>query len=254
MSVNDPAQPDDAFSDPPTEIDEPEREPPFEAAAPPAKTSAEIEALVHQGLVWVERIASTLARELGHRVDISELMSIGQSALLDIARDFDRERSVYHVFARRRLRWAMLDGVRRENPTRPLRARALALAAGERVAETAYEPATSPAGPDAPPTQQLRSALQAQVAAMAVGLATADRLTDSTDDADRVVDRLRFAGQVREALAALPPKQRELVERHYFGEERFDQIAASMGVSKSWASRLHAQAMARLAELLSPYR
>ena len=41
-----------------------------------------------------------------------------------------------------------------------------------------------------------------------------------------------------------------VTERNYFGDERFDDIARSLGVSKSWASRLHAQAMRALAERL----
>ena len=56
------------------------------------------------------------------------------------------------------------------------------------------------------------------------------------------------------ALSTLPERQREIVERHYFEDERFDRIADSMGISKSWASRLHGQAMVALAEALRDHR
>ena len=38
----------------------------------------------------------------------------------------------------------------------------------------------------------------------------------------------------------------------FFAFYGFDAIATDLGVSKSWASRLHAQAMAALAEVLRP--
>ena len=33
------------------------------------------------------------------------------------------------------------------------------------------------------------------------------------------------------------------MERHYYGGEPFDVIAADLGISKSWASRLHERAI-----------
>jgi RNA polymerase sigma factor for flagellar operon FliA len=55
---------------------------------------------------------------------------------------------------------------------------------------------------------------------------------------------------VRGALATLPPQEAELVRRHYLEGDRFDEVAADLGLSKSWASRLHAKAIGRLAKRL----
>jgi RNA polymerase sigma factor for flagellar operon FliA len=44
--------------------------------------------------------------------------------------------------------------------------------------------------------------------------------------------------------------ERELVRRHYLEGERFDHVAASLGLSKSWGSRLHTRAVARLTKRL----
>ena len=48
----------------------------------------------------------------------------------------------------------------------------------------------------------------------------------------------------------LPDRERALIDRHYFGGEPFDEIAKDIGISKSWASRLHAQAIQKLAAAL----
>ena len=58
------------------------------------------------------------------------------------------------------------------------------------------------------------------------------------------------AEQVREAIAELSTAERTVVERYYLRSERMDQIAREMNVNKSWVSRLHARAIARLSRRL----
>jgi RNA polymerase sigma factor for flagellar operon FliA len=55
---------------------------------------------------------------------------------------------------------------------------------------------------------------------------------------------------VRQAIGELPDQERELVRRHYLEGERFDHVARDIGLSKSWASRLHTRAVARLTKKL----
>jgi RNA polymerase sigma factor for flagellar operon FliA len=55
----------------------------------------------------------------------------------------------------------------------------------------------------------------------------------------------------KKALAKLPEQERRLVEGHYVHGRAFDEIAREMGLSKSWASRLHTRALDRLREALA---
>ena len=66
--------------------------------------------------------------------------------------------------------------------------------------------------------------------------------------------RSELAAQVRMRVSALPERERALVERHYFGDEPFDRIAQDLGISKSWASRLHERAISQLARDLRAAR
>ena len=52
-------------------------------------------------------------------------------------------------------------------------------------------------------------------------------------------------------LPVLDARERELVERHFFGGDRFDAIAGDLGFSKSWASRIYTRALARLRKALA---
>ncbi|HEX8112565.1 MAG TPA: sigma factor-like helix-turn-helix DNA-binding protein, partial [Kofleriaceae bacterium] len=56
--------------------------------------------------------------------------------------------------------------------------------------------------------------------------------------------------RLRVAIAQLPDRPRALVTKHYFEGKSLLEAGAELGVSKSWASRLHAQAVDRLRTLM----
>ncbi len=55
---------------------------------------------------------------------------------------------------------------------------------------------------------------------------------------------------VRVLVAELPEDDRRLIEAVYFKQCSLVEYAASIGVTKSWTSRLHARAIKRLRELM----
>ncbi len=70
--------------------------------------------------------------------------------------------------------------------------------------------------------------------------------TDACPEAK--VTRSELLALMIRAVNGLPAEEGELVKRHYFDGERFDTIATELGLSKSWASRLHTRALRRLAK------
>jgi RNA polymerase sigma factor FliA len=240
------------IEDEPTEIDAPEREPPYVAdpPPPPPKDPAEERALVAQALPLVAQMARRVQRELAGRGDLDELESVGRSALLDAVRAHDPARAPLLGFVALRIRWAMLDAVRRDSHVRGRAARANAVGALLRVAEGDPIERPSPDSSEASLQRRFREALEARASALVVGLASASEPPPEELDPEQAALRLSARRAIAQAVAQLPERQRALVERHYFSDERFDDIARSLGVSKSWASRLHAQAMRALAERL----
>lgn len=69
---------------------------------------------------------------------------------------------------------------------------------------------------------------------------------DSAADPRPGPEMLVASHQLATAVASLPTRERLLVERHYYDGERFDVIARDLGISKSWASRLHDRALRSL--------
>jgi RNA polymerase sigma factor for flagellar operon FliA len=53
------------------------------------------------------------------------------------------------------------------------------------------------------------------------------------------------------ALERLPEREQRMIRGHYFEGRRFDDVAAELGISKSWASRVHAHALDLLRKALA---
>ena len=215
------------------------------------------------GLDLVDAIARRIAREVGSSAELAELLSYGREGLLDAARRFDPSRGVpFRGYASFRVRGAIIDGVRKSaRLPRRTHERLSGLLAASRTSEGAYEDALAPAAPGATPADAERALgehLAAMATAVAVGLLATtgfseegERVPVTTDDnAEEALARAELLTVVRRAIAELPPEEEALVRRHYLEGERFDHVASELGLSKSWASRLHTRAIKRLTEKL----
>ena len=231
--------------------------PPPRAVAQP--DSPEVLARFHAELDLVEIIARQVARRVSSVVTVDDLRSFGREGLLRAARSFDESRGVpFRRWANVRVRGAMIDGVRQwgELPRRVYR-ELRALEAGDRLLE-AYdeEDAASPAATPEAADARLTDYLAGMATAMALGTVSTgsapERVADggSTTPEELVADA-EIGARLRTVVATLPERERALIERHYFGEETLDAVAASLGLSKSWGSRLHARAIESLARALA---
>lgn len=59
-----------------------------------------------------------------------------------------------------------------------------------------------------------------------------------------------FTRVVKDLVGQLPPREREVIEAHYFEQTEFQVLAERQGVTKGRISQLHARALTRLRELL----
>jgi RNA polymerase sigma factor for flagellar operon FliA len=75
-------------------------------------------------------------------------------------------------------------------------------------------------------------------------------VSDTPAPSDRL-DRQQDAARLRAALDRLPDRERALIVAHYVDGQTLLDAGAALGLSKSWASRLHARAIDRLRELLA---
>lgn len=233
---------------------------PSPRAAASGTDTPEVLARFQGELALVEIIARQVARSIGSAVELDDLRSFGREGLLDAARKFDTARGVpFRAYANFRVRGAMIDGVRTMSqlPRRAherLNGLSASLRASEGAADDTFAAPTS--GTRSQADQALADHLAAMATALAVGLIAPTGVGDSgelvqvttEESPEEAVVRAQLLRTVAEAIEELPEEEAKLVRRHYLEGERFDQVAHSLGLSKSWASRLHTRALQRLAK------
>jgi RNA polymerase sigma factor for flagellar operon FliA len=223
---------------------------------PPAPTphkpdTPEILARVSEGMELVEFVIRTMRRELGLSLSQDEMRSYGQEALLRAARSFDAERGVpFKRWANLRIRGAIIDGIRTQQLPRRLYERLRAIEAAGRVQEALLEEdAAAPPRDAEAADRRLDDYLSSMATALAVGLImpTAnddlDQLQNNARTPEEELQRAQLMEAVRQAMTARPDAERTLLERHYLDGLTFEEAARELGLSKSWASRLHARAI-----------
>ena len=224
--------------------------------------AADRDRLVEQHLNLVHSIAAKLKHRLGKTMEPGDLVGYGTQGLIEAAKKFDPKHGVaFGTFAYYRIRGAMFDGMRtmawysradyerfraeeRENEY-------LAGVAGREAAERTAGGAAAPGDKG----QVLEDIAEILGGVAAIHIASIHAAEDVPDDrfqsADEQVESAEERSRVREALGGLPAKERRLLELYYFADMNLDGAAAKLGLSKSWASRLHARAVRLLREALA---
>ena len=221
--------------------------------------SPEVTARIQAGLDLVDINARQFAKRLGHALSVDEISSYGHEGLLRAARTFEEERGVpFRRWANLRIRGAILDGLRAQGDLpRHVYRRLNAIEGGDRMHDTLLEEDSASPAPSAEEAdRRLGNYLAGIATAMAIGVVAEARGGDLTALADRgpspeeALAKEQLVKVVREILATRPEEERTLVRRHYFEGATFEQAAHELGLSKSWASRLHARAIDGIAREL----
>ena len=202
----------------------------------------------HKGLV--HSIAQKLQRQFDLIMELEDLVQFGYHGLLEAKSRFDPSRGVkFNTFAYYRVRGAMLDGVRKMAflPRRVHNKLKLA-AASDDITETARSnhTASGQTGPEAA-VAAVDDTL-GKLAASFVVAALGQSEEDQSDSPEESLLAAEAAQKLHKVLKLLPEREFALIEGHYFKGHRFDEVADELGISKSWASRLHAKALDRLRE------
>lgn len=198
----------------------------------------------HQGLV--RTIASKVARMTSSSTDLEDLVAFGQQGLVEAAKRYDPERGVaFGTFAYYRIRGAVFDGLRKIHFSGR---RGRRLAFEERADAYLEQVGTEPVPPTATAAAERLANVMADLAVAYIACSDQIDTTQdkSTPDPATVAERREMLRLVREGMSRLPDKERELIELMYFSGKGLVEAGEELGLSKGWASRLHARAIAQL--------
>lgn len=219
--------------------------------------------LVKQHLSLVEAVARKLRRQITARIEFDDLLGYGSKGLMEAAERFDPRHGVaFSTFAYYRIRGAMLDGLRtmgwysradyaryraEERANEYLQNQSDREGAGAAAAATAPAGGTTESKPDSGKAATLASVAEVLSAIATVHITSLEAAATVADERlpapDASLDSGRLGVRVREAMKRLPDRERQLMELYYFGDKNLEQAGAVMGLSKSWACRLHARAV-----------
>lgn len=221
--------------------------------------AADRDRLIEQHLSLVQAIAAKLKRTLGRSIEFEDLVAYGSKGLIEAANRFDPQQKVaFTTFAYYRIRGAMLDGLRTMGWYS--RADYARYRAEERATEylqnhAEREAAVGTADNQVNTSEALEGIAKVLSGVAAIHITSLEAAATVADERlappDADLERLQESARVRGALGTLPEKERTLMELYYFGNKNLEEAGAALGLSKSWACRLHARAVDLLREALA---
>ena len=217
------------------------------------------------GLPFVEALARRMAASMPHSIDLGDLVQDGMIGLIDAAHRFDETRGIkFETFAERRVRGAMIDALRRDAWPRGIRhvRRELEAAREKLRHELGSEPSLADlaAHMGSDETRLGRTIVRINIIESTSPLATVDSATAANlppvmvplelPTPDKACERGEVATRIREAIKALPWRERKVIGLYYYGEVTMKEIGSEIGVNESRVSQLHARAVQRLRKML----
>jgi RNA polymerase sigma factor FliA len=194
-------------------------------------------------------VARTLPLLPGH-VERDSLTHWGVFGLVDAIDRFEPDRGVqFETFAVPRIRGAILDAVRSDDwAPRSVRSLARALATTSAQLETKLKrsPTTDEIVAEMGISRQAFERLRVHVARGTLDELPhddADHLPDHTTDPVAAFEAAEERRVLREGIADLPDRQRQVLELYYFDELTLREVADVLGVSEGRVSRIRARAI-----------
>ena len=228
--------------------------------------TAECQQLIeqHQGLV--RSLALNILRRMPRRLELDDLIAYGQVGLAEAAETFDPQRGGrFATFAYHRVRGAIYDGISKmswfgRGPYWQVRSqqRTNEVLQADAEADAEAEPEAGAAAPAARLKAQMRWFKSLTGALAVVQLLSEREALDGPaqhapgDEPEPVAAAVRneMQGLLDGLIETLPEESRRLIRAAYFEGLTLQEAGRRLGISKSWASRLHANALKRLARSL----
>lgn len=160
---------------------------------------------------WIKRIA-LMVRSRMPWADLDELLQLGAIGMLEAMQRFDASRGIeFQAFCARRIRGAMIDGLRKEGATHR----------GQAVFDEEVVDAAAVRNGDAP------------------------------EDPLALLSRAEDKKLITDALSQLPPLDYRVLSLHFYEDMNNREVAAILDISEGYASRIRKRALQSIAAYLA---
>jgi RNA polymerase sigma factor for flagellar operon FliA len=204
--------------------------------------------LIEDHLDLAKRAAKMIYPRVKAYVEFEELVSLGHAGLAEAAQRFETDRGAsFNTFAWYRVQGAIIDGLRKAtNLPRREWAKLVALRAASEYLEHRGERDVGAAQRGAQPARGADALAATRDALSAIRTIYVTSLEALRDQGFDPAQQAATAGEVIDATE----RERALMTKHYWEGKNLLEAGAELGISKSWASRMHAQAVEKLRAII----
>jgi RNA polymerase sigma factor for flagellar operon FliA len=216
------------------------------------------DALIEQHRSYARALAVRVMRTLPVAVDLNDLVAYGEVGLVEAAERFDPRRGVsFPTFAHYRIKGAIHDGLREMgyySRSGGVRVR-WATHANDFLRSAADDEQHSAQGSSSSVDDEIvtaQSLIDALIPVYLLSLGS-DAVPEIVDQKALSMEEIEERELVRIVfgmLNELSEDEQKLIQSLYFKHTSMTELAAQMGITKSWISRLHARAISHLRDLL----
>jgi len=202
--------------------------------------------LIERHIGYAHAIAADFAGKYPPNITRADLERAAEFGLVQAAQSYDASRSAsFTTFAYYRIRGAIFDEVRKSWHASHLKMGSDQATVEESRAASSVEEEYSP---ETQSDQRAPWGSGGQF--VSLESACAERVPAATESPATRVLRKEESEAIREAMRQLPHRHRLVLQAHYFEDLPLVHIGKQLNLSKSWVSRIHAQALAKLRRLL----
>jgi len=223
----------------------------------PPELHADPEQCARQFAPLVRQIARYVTRAMPRSVDINDLIQLGMMGLMEAARRYRRTAGAsFKTYAAQRVRGAMLDGLRKTDPTpRRTRTRMRLVENATTRLEHVLQRRPGTAEVAAELGWPLDDYLAVQQQTHAQQIIRWEDLAEHTkqeprgaqdgDPLDRLIER-ETAACLRSEMQRLPERERKVLELYYWKEFKLREIGAMLGLSEARVCQVMGEAVRKL--------
>ena len=212
--------------------------------------------LVEQYMPFATYIVRKVSKTVSASVDFDDLMGYAKVGLIEAAERFDSRYKVdFRTFAFYRIRGAIYDGLRTQGwlSRTQFSKHQFEEAANHYMRANNDRVAAGGASKHGSATAEIKDSIMnlASVYIMSLDAAEGLQVKDEVSPtADSSCELAQTRDRVRQAIEKLPEKERQLIKLYYYGGMTLDEAGVSLGLSRSWTSRLHARALEQLQKII----
>jgi RNA polymerase sigma factor for flagellar operon FliA len=216
------------------------------------------QAIVEQYTPFVKGIVAKVKKSVSNNIEFDDLMSYGMAGLLEAAQRFDPKNGAnFMTFAYYRVRGAIYDGLRgmgwvSRTEYAKIRYEERATAFLENQANrsmSGYHGEFDSEGN----IEKLATQVSRLVTIYVTSLEAMEHRQFEDDKAlqsEEFIYDKQMKSYMKKAITQLSEEDREIIVNYYFKDMTLQEVGQKMGLSKSWISRRHAQAIERLNTIL----